>query len=345
MELSDRKKKILATVVRSYILTGEPVGSKALCEILGGVSSATIRNDMSELAELGYLTQPHTSAGRIPTARTYRMYVDSLMKKHTLTDAERQKISSLLPDGAEDSDRILRMAAKSLSGATGCTALATSQTDAGTLLHRVEFIPMGPSMALIVLVTSTGEVRSRMFRLDCLLTNQLSERFTGLVEKELIGREISGIHPAELQTLAASSEYALELTPLIWALGELIEETGESRLEIAGETRMLSYADISAGKAREIFELLSRREEVLALLDTWGGESGVIIGGDTSLDALDRSSMVLARYRMGDAHTGYIGVIGPMRMDYDMLLPGIEYFASLLSACSAPHERNDTDGR
>lgn len=339
MELSERKKKILATVVQSYIASGEPIGSKALCDTLGGVSSATIRNDMSELAELGYLVQPHTSAGRIPTAMSYRLYVDRLMKRHTLTRKEREHIESFLPDGAQDGDRILRIAARALSAATGCTALATAQASSGTLLHRVELIPMVSGNVLIVLVTSTGEVHSRMFSLPCALTEQMSRRFIELVTDNLIGQRISQIHPASLQTLAVKSEFALELTPLIWALGELIEETGEARLEISGEAGLLSCSEYSLSRAREILELFSSSDEICALLDAWNCDSGVIIGADTSYSALDRSSLVLARYRMGDAQTGYIGVIGPMRMDYADLLAGIEYFACLVSNHSQRYER------
>ena len=338
MELSDRKQKILATVVKSYIMNGEPVGSKALCDILGGVSSATIRNDMSELAELGYLVQPHTSAGRIPTAQSYRLYIDRLMTRHTLTAQEREQIDALLPDGVQDGDRILRIAARALSVATGCTAFATTQTASGTLIHRVELIPMVSGNVLLVLVTSTGEVRSRMFGLPGILTERMSRNFIELVTDNLIGERISDIHPASLQTLAVRSEFALELTPLVWALGELIEEMGEARLEVAGETRLMSYPEFSLGKAREILELASRPDELCALFDAWDNESGVIIGSYTSFSALDRTGIVLSRYRMGDAQTGYIGVIGPMRMDYGTLLPGIEYFANLISARSVTGE-------
>ncbi len=338
MELSERKKKILATVVQSYIASGEPIGSKALCDILGGVSSATIRNDMSELSELGYLAQPHTSAGRIPTAQSYRLYIDRLMQRRPLTSEEREQLDSLLPEGALDGDRMLRIAARALWAATGCTAFATTQTASGTLIHRVELIPMVSGNVLLVLVTSTGEVRSRMFSLPCLLTEQMSNRFIKLVSDSLIGRQISDIHPAALQTLAVSSEFALELTPLIWALGELIEETGEARLELAGEPRLMSYPEFSLQKAREILELASRPDEICALLDAWDKDSGVIIGSDTSFSALKGTSLVLARYRIGEAKTGYIGVIGPMRMDYGTLLPGMEYFAGLISANSGASE-------
>ncbi len=338
MELSERKKRILATIVQSYIASGEPIGSKALCDILGGVSSATIRNDMSELSELGYLAQPHTSAGRVPTALSYRLYIDRLMTRHTLTNTEREQIDSMLPDGVQDGDRILGIAARALSVVTGCTSFATTQTAAGTLIHRVELIPMISGNVLLVLVTSTGEVHSRMFSLPCVLSEQMSKRFIELISDSLIGKRISDIHPATLQSLAVSSSFALELTPLIWALGELIEETGEAKLSLAGETRLMAYSEFSLQKAREILELLSRPDEICALLDTWNKDSGVIIGSDTSFGALDSVSLVLARYRLGDAKTGYIGVIGPMRMDYSSLLPGIEYFANIISSHSVKGE-------
>ncbi len=338
MELSERKQRILATVVQSYIASGEPVGSKTLCDILGGVSSATIRNDMSELSELGYLVQPHTSAGRIPTAQSYRLYIDRLMQRHTLTPSEREQIDSLFGEGVQDGDRILRMTSKALSAMSGCASLATTQTAAGTLIHRVELIPMISGNVLLVLVTSTGEVQSRMFSLSAPLTEQVSRRFIGLVSDTLIGKRISDIHPATLQTLAVSSEFALELTPLIWALGELIEETGEATLKLEGEARLMSCPELSLSKARDIFELLSRPDEICSLLDTWDKDSGVIIGADTSFSALDKVSFVLARYNLGDARRGYIGVLGPMRMDYGTLLPCIEYFASLISAHSLASE-------
>lgn len=330
MELSERKKQILATIVRTYVQTGEPVGSKALCDSLGGVSSATIRNEMSYLAENGYLTQPHTSAGRIPTNRAYRLYIDSLMPKKLPNEALRAQLQSLLPDPSADGERALYAAASALSKATGCAALFTMQADSGTLIHKIELIPMGPSRALMVLVTSAGAVISRMCSFGVTLTGELISRFLSLVEDNLLGQELSSVQPATLQTIVAGAgSYALELTEPVSALGQLIEEVDKAKLQLVGETRLLSHPGITLSKAHELFELFSGGDEVLAMLDAWDKESGVILGGDTAYSALDRSSLVLAKYAMGTT-TGYIGIIGPTRMDYDSLLPGIEYFARLL---------------
>ncbi len=339
MELSQRRQQLLAIIVKTYIMTGEPVGSKALCESLGGISSATIRNEMSYLVECGYLAQPHTSAGRIPTNLAYRCYIDSLMPKRRLTDAERNAIERMMPIGITDSEQGIHMAINALSQATRCTALISTQTATSNLIHRVEVIPMGLGRALVVLVTSTGAVRSRMFAFSGQLTVSIIERFLKLTEQELIGRELGSIHPATLQTIAASAgEFALMLTPLISALGELIDEAGRSKLEIAGETRLLANSGISLSKAHELFELISSGDEVLALLDAWGKESGVILGSDTSYTALDRSSIVLSRYNIGDTRTGYVGIIGPTRMDYEQILPCIEYFTRLLDSSNEQYE-------
>ena len=333
LELSERKKQILSTIVRTYVQTGEPVGSKALCDSLGGISSATIRNEMSFLAENGYLAQPHTSAGRIPTNRAYRLYIDDLMPRRAPSEALMAQIRRMLPDSSADSQRALLSAVGALSKATGCAALITSQVSSGTLIHKIELIPMSFNRALLVLVTSSGAVISRMYSFSVTLTGELIGRFLTLAEENLIGKELNSIQPATLQTIVAGAgEFALELTEPVFALGEIIEEVGKSTLTLVGETRLLSHPGITLSKAHELFELFSGGDEILAMLDAWGKESGVILGGDTSYTALDRSSLVLAKYSVGNATTGYIGIIGPTRMDYDSILPGIEYFAHLLSA-------------
>ena len=340
MELTERKKQILATIVRTYVQTGEPVGSKALCDAMGGISSATIRNEMSYLAENGYLTQPHTSAGRIPTNRAYRLYIDDLMPHRAPSEALMAQIRRMLPDSSADSQRAVYSAVSALSKATGCAALITAQTSSGTLIHKIELIPMGFNRALLVLVTSTGAVISRMYSFSVTLTGELISRFLSLAEDHLLGRELSSIQPATLQTIVAGAgAFAFELTEPISALGEIIEEVGQAKLQLVGETRLLSHPGITLSKAHEMFELFSGGAEVLAMLDAWDKDSGVILGGDTSYAALDRSSIVLSKYNLGGATTGYIGIIGPTRMDYDSILPGIEYFARLISENDAQHSK------
>ncbi len=340
MQLSQRKEDILVTIIRSYIRSGEPVGSKALCEELRSVSSATIRNEMSELSELGYLDQPHTSAGRIPTDRAFRLYIDRLMPLRSLSEKEKRALNMLLPDDDIYGERGLRRALKSLADATHCVALLTTES-AGILVHKVELIPMGQHTALLVLVTTTGSVHSRMLRFASPLTDALIRRFIGVVEDGLVGTEVSAVQPAMLQTLVAGAgEYALELTPLLSALTELIRETGESKLELAGQSNLLMYGEFSPMRVREILDMFTR-DEMLSLLDMWHRDSGVILGGDTAYRALESSSIIVSRYKT-DGRSGYIGVIGPLRMDYEIMIPSINYLAGEL--CMRSGKKDLTKG-
>lgn len=329
MELSTRKENILASIVRSYIRTGDPVGSKALCEELGSVSSATIRNEMSELSEMGFLDQPHTSAGRVPTEQAFRFYIDRLMKRRDLTEQEKLAIESLIPVGDGDLEHALHRASAALSRATRCVSIVTSEADRGTLIHKVELIPLSRHSALIVLVTSTGVVKNRLFRFPEQLSSELISRFFRLVQDELVGTDIAAWHPAAIQTVAAKG--GVELSELLSAVGELISECAESRLELSGQSNLLSFDGFSAHRARQFFDLFARRDEVISMLDMWNRDAGVIFGADTSYSALEQSSLVVSRYRIGNAQTGYVGLIGPLRMDYELLLPSIKYFADKLN--------------
>lgn len=331
MTLSTRKENILATIVRNYIRTGEPMGSKSLCEELGGVSSATIRNEMSELDALGYLAQQHTSAGRIPTEQAFRLYVDSLMVPHRLNQKEQDFLDSLVPSADGDVDRVLHRAAQVLSDLTRCAALLTVEPDPNTAIHKVELLPMSSHTALLVMVTSAGTVESRMFRFGAPLSATLIERFMHIADRHLIGTPLSSLQPAMLQTLiAGAGDLSLELTPLMSALADLVAESSQSRLELTGQSNLLMCGEFSPMRVREVIDLFLRSEEVLTMLDVWNKESGVILGGDTVYRALESSSMVVARYRLGGNHTGYLGILGPVRMDYAAMLPSICYFTEAL---------------
>ena len=343
MTLTPRKEAILATVVRNYIRNGEPVGSKSLCEELGGVSSATIRNEMNELDGLGYLAQPHTSAGRIPTDRAFRLYLDRLMTPRTLTEKEERLIDSLLPPEDNDSERTLRRTAKALADVTHCAAFYTVEAGSGIRIHKVELIPMSSRTALLVLVTSDGDVHSRMFHFQAPLTPALIERFLSLVDTKLIGLSVADVQPALLQTLVAGAgEFALPLTPLIAALADRIEETCEARIELVGQSNLLLCGEFSPMRVREILDLFLRREEVLTMLEVWRKDIGVLLGGETAYDALAATALAAARYRLPDHRTGYLGLLGPRRMDYGAVLPTLQYVTGVLGAGLATLKKGRT---
>lgn len=334
MELSERKQAILAAVVRDYVHTGEPVGSKMLCDTLGGLSSATIRNEMSDLVDMGYLEQPHTSAGRVPTIKAYRLYIDALMQAAELPLSEQASIARAIAEGGADVEQTLAAAGAVLAGITGCAAITTAETDAATKIHGIELMPMGLHSGLIVLVTSAGVVSSKLCRFSTALTPHTVELFMRLAHDVLVGTELTSFNTASIQTLIASlGENGLELVPIVSALGSLIEQSGRSQLHVQGQANLLGYREISPVKARQIFDLFTHDEEIISLLNRPRGVHGVIFGSETCFDALDTSSLVVSRYRLGDGtHTGYIGVIGPIRMNYDRVIPSIGFVTDLLGS-------------
>ena len=236
MELSTRKKDVLKIVVQNYIKSGEPIGSKSMCEALGGISSATIRNEMSSLEELNLLYHPHTSAGRIPTTNGFRFYLDNIMKPEKLSAKQKQLLNMLLPDSNFDKKQAVKFAASALSQATKCTTLVTDETDKQTKVQKVEAVLINSSTVLLMLITSNSNVISRTYRFSTLITDEILDAFLHLVNSEIAGELICDIQPAFLQTVVANSgQYALDVAPLISQLSELITEAGECKLELFGE--------------------------------------------------------------------------------------------------------------
>lgn len=337
MELTPRKQSILSFIVKNYIETGEPVGSKAICEDPRfGISSATVRNEMSDLVSMGLLSQPHTSAGRVPTGAGLSFYVSNLMGEYSLTKNDCELLDSLVNKCVSNIDKAFYNAARVLSDITGCAAVSLTAPDENVCVRKIELISMGPRTALMVLVTSSGMVRSKLCRFDLPIPIDSVAYFTNFADECLAGLEIRNFTPAMVQTLAArAGEHALEITPLLFSAAELITESGEADFCIEGGTNLLISSDFSPAKAREVLGAVSRSDRMLSLFKSLNNKVGVIFGSDTEIDALDRSSMVVAKCEIGCARSGYIGIVGPTRMDYIHIIPSIGYFADSLQAVLA----------
>ena len=330
-ELSKRQLAILSAVVSQYSLSGEPVGSKAIQAAFDGqISSATIRSEMGELSELGYLEQPHTSAGRVPTSRGYRLYIDRLMPRQTLSDIQRRAIDDILP-ADDDPERLLGRAARQLAELTNLAALSTTSTGQGATLLKAQAFLMSEQTALLVAVSGDGVIRNKVCRCDFPITEQMLQAFHRLIDRFLLGRPLGELSRAAAQTLAAGGgEYLLELTPLIVGLFDLIVELSELDLKLGGETNLLKHREYDGGRGKELLDFLSHHDMVLPLLVGFEDSVGVMLGSDTPIKALSDSSMVIAHYSIGDRPAGKIGIIGPMRMNYSSLIPALSYFAGKL---------------
>ena len=326
MEMTERKKKILAAVVERYILSGEPVGSKALVDLPGlSVSSATVRNDMADLVTAGYLEQPHTSAGRIPSSEGYRYYVDNLMGRYELSDKEKRIIDSKLEGVPSETKSVLRKAGLVLSELTGCAAVSTTPADSQAVIRRVELVPIGTKTAMVVMLTSSGILKSRVCRTNSEITLDIVETFYNITKQHFIGKPAASLSIAKIQTVALSlGDKSFAMTPLLVTLADLAALTEHTELLLEGQSNLLNYREFESN-AYELMEFLRREKK--GTEDT----PNVLIGRENLFRELQNSSMIFGEYKVGGRDSGTIGIIGPTRLDYSRLIPSLKYLTDIVS--------------
>lgn len=335
MELSERKKKLLAAIVERYIATGEPVGSKALAELPSlSVSSATIRNEMSELVSLGLLEQPHTSAGRIPSSAGYRYYVDNLMGQYELSPQEKRLIDLKLQNASGDAKKVLESAGNILAEMTRCAAVSTTPADEAAVVRRVELVPIGTRTAMIVMLTSSGIIKSRVLKTISEITVDMAESFYNIVNANFIGKPAASMHLAKIQTLAVSlGEKSLEMTPLLVALADVAAMTERTELLLEGQSNLLNYREYEQN-AYALIEFLRRAEPLGQIFrEPQGGEKDglqVLIGDENRFRELQNSSMIFGNYEIAGHQSGTLGLIGPTRIDYARLIPSLQYLTQIV---------------
>ena len=315
---SQRKQRILAAVVELYNETGEPVGSKRLMEVLpDDVSSATIRNEMAQLAELGYLEQPHTSAGRIPSPMGYRYYIDHLLPHRELPAGERERLEAELRERAREPERLLENAGKLLADLTACTALCVPAAGAEVRVKRIEIAPLGRTMAMLALLTSGGAVKSKVVRTHTEITPEALEVFVRLVKETLLGAPLDFFTQAGLQSLAArAGSQFLAIAPLLAGIAELAEDLRSAEMLVGNPSPQWEQ---NAGTLLQ--HLQSQAPHSLK----------VLLGAEVAqAPALRDVTLVVTPYAIGQNHGGLLGIIGPLRMDYARAIPGLRFIAAIL---------------
>lgn len=332
MELTPRKRAILAAIVKYHIATGEPVGSKWLTGALENApSSATLRNEMSDLCSLGYLEQPHTSAGRVPTGKGYEFYVNRLMNEESLPDSLKQVIDAELEKAGADPENLPVAAARLLSRITGLPAFCAKIADDSLTVKRAEVIPMGDRLVMLVVFTSDCRAGSKLCRSGGVLTPDKLSRLEALIKGGVEGKPLSCLCAGEMQNmLSGAGINTLEFLPLIAGLFDMIKDMGKSSIELAGESYL--YSVFAGGNYRqELISFIERKEGILSLISEPNEKAAVIFGSATGYSELDRSTLVVAPYGTGDALVGRLGVIGPTRMSYGIILSGIAYITAKAS--------------
>ena len=333
MELTARKKEILKVVTERYINSAEPVGSKFIAQAMGGrLSSATIRNELADLVELGYLEQPHTSAGRIPSPRGYRLYVNELMERRSVSDQEAAQINAALGGQMRELDAIIAQAGQAAASIVSYPAYAVAAGRESITVRRYDLLSVDEASFIAVVMTNDSRVKSQLLHTQVplpaeqlsSLANLLNTHFTGVRVEEL-GVKLMGLTgqlPAELfLPLSLTIEYATAV----------IDRSAQNQVYTTGQTQLLrqpEFQDLS--RANELMSLLTDQKENLPVLDE-NTPMQILIGPENVNEALKDASVVVASYDIGENMRGLIGVVGPTRMDYAAVAARLSYFAESLT--------------
>lgn len=326
-----RKRRILSAVVDLYIRTGEPVGSKTISQLPDiHVSAATVRNDMAVLEELGYLEQPHTSAGRVPTFNGYRMYIEEISAEGTLPQEERDRLDEMLGDESQlTEDLILQSATTALSQITKCATVVSNFAPKYSVISKVDVIPTGKRIYVVLLITSDGKIKNRACRLQFDLTHEHMDFFKHFMEENLEGVSVSDLSEEKLeQMITAMGTYMMTLSPLVQGICEMSKDLQQNELYMTGEQNLFSCDDLDKA---EVAKFMMHKQELSGLLDDSFQGIKVMFGEEGNDFVIGNSSMIVSKYQKGDHTAGSLGVIGPMRLNYAKVIPYIEYFSEKIS--------------
>lgn len=331
MQIDPRKLKILNAIVESFIETGEPVSSKAIVQKLDvNVSSATIRNEMAALFEMGLLEQPHTSAGRVPSHLGYRIYVNQLMHCKPLTLQEKSEIEALFNVRDPDPDKLLEDAAQALADYTNCATISTTITPKTVCVKRVEIVPAGQRTVVVLVIATNGVIRSRVCRVGFDLTEEIIEFLNRFANGRLSGKSVSDISQWYINSIAVTlGDYSQLFIPVLATVYDLCREINDGQFYASGITHLLDHKELS-DIARNLLQMMNNRDQLLGVLASKDDAVFITIGKENSKSELTDASVVVTKYRIGEQNSGAIGVIGPVRMDYAKIIPHLEYFSQML---------------
>ena len=348
MELTERKKKVLRSVVDLYIRTAEPVGSKAITELPDmKYSSATIRNEMAELTTMGYLEQPHTSAGRVPSAAGYRLYVDELMLDYRLSMDETKSINTAIEEKMQRVDKLVEKVAKLVSQATNLPAISAASRPAGATVQRFDLLQAGSGSFILVLMLSDDQVVNKLIKLPLRVEETDLKLLSAVLNATMTELPLEGFTEELLDKVMRSAGAAATLVPVIVDFTtETLKNNASTNMAVAGRSRLLGLPEFQdVAKAQRVMESIDE-ETLSALPAVMSNANGtkVIVGPENVADELKNTSVVMTKFDIGDGMQGMIGVVGPQRMDYAQVTARLSYFAESLSKVFAKPEQPQLPG-
>ena len=340
--LNDRAQHLLRVLVESYIREGQPVGSRTLSRDSGlNLSAATVRNVMADLEEYGFVTSPHTSAGRVPTDKGYRFFVDTLLR-HRRSEGVEEVIGELQRrlehEHGRDPKALVAVASQVLSSITHLAGVVTIPRQPHQALSQIEFLPLSDNRVLAVMVVNGRDVQNRIVQLDRYYSAEELRRAANFLNQQFAGKELRTVREDLVSELRQTGERLNQLmvdaiTVAQQMLGE--GDRGEPEYVIAGETNLMEFAELSnVDKLRRLFEAFTARRDILNLLDLSLKAEGVqiFIGQESGYQILDDCSLVTAPYALDNETVGVLGVIGPTRMAYERVIPIVDVTARLLGS-------------
>ncbi len=331
--LDERKMKILDAIIRTYLETGEPVGSRTISKYTDlNLSSATIRNEMSDLEELGYIVQPHTSAGRIPSDKGYRFYVDHLLETK---DEEISSMKEFVIEHTEKMDQVLKQIAKMLAQNTNYATMVTSPKYNGNKVKFIQLSQLDDGQLLAVIVMEANVVKNKIIPLDAPLDNETLLRLNVLLNSTLNGLSIPEIN---LGTISKMKEQAGSYSDIVGIVLDAVAETiSQEEMEIytSGATNIFKYPELSdSQKASELIYTLEEKQQLATLVSDSlnNNETGiqVYIGNESPIQTMKDCSVVTATYELGEGIKGTVGIIGPKRMDYEKVMDSLKLLTTQL---------------
>jgi len=338
-ELSDRKKLILKAIIDAHINIGEPVGSKYLTQNKQiALSSATIRNEMAELEELGYLEQPHTSAGRIPSETGYRFYVNSLMESYRLTSSELKALGGVASVKAQQIDKLLEVAAKVMSGFTRYTSLAVRSKPKGAVIRHFKAILLDGTSFLLVMIMSPEVIKTRHISVSSSLelNDEKLADFEAVLNMYLTNTDMETVTLPTIMEMESRLRDGLEtlVSPVIKCVYEVTNETDSGELMLEGMNRLLEYPEYAdVERLKSLLTLIEKKDDILNIISNSERDvTNIYIGSENSMDIMRKSTLIFKTISQDGRVVGAIGVIGPCRMDYPRVITAVEHMAKSIGS-------------
>ena len=343
MELDERKTVILKAIIKNYLETGEPVGSRTISKYTDlNLSSATIRNEMADLEELGFIVQPHTSAGRIPSDKGYRFYVDSMMQEH---EKEVEQLKDVLLEREEKLDHMLKQAAKLMAVNTNYATMVTAPRNSRNVIKFLQLSRMDDAHILAVIVIEGNVIKNTVIEVEEALNDETMLKLNILLNTHLNGLSVEEINLGLISALKQQAGmYGPIIAEVIDAVAETIKEDEDLEIYTSGTNNIFKYPELSDNqKASDLINAFEEKQLLTQLIDDTNTEGNneikVYIGEESPIQTMKDCSIVTANYEFGDGMRGMIGIIGPKRMDYDKVVGTIKTIKSQLDTMYRKDEK------